>query len=756
MTPPQSPQKPPNQPKTLLGAITQAVQTVQARVDFSKLALKPDAKVPELWVQEAEADKAEVYPLLGDRYLLGRSSKSCDIVVRNPVISQVHLSLTRDSKQRDAAFKIKDENSTNGIYRGKRRVTETTLRHGDIFTLGPPELAASVRVQYVYPPPWYIKTAQYGLYGLTGLTALVALWIGVEWQRFSVRPLPESVQGPVIVLARDGQTPLQPIRNEAHVELEQLSDFSPYLPDAVIASEDSRFYWHLGVDPIGILRALATNVSSGEIREGGSTVTQQLARSIFQEYVGREDSAGRKIREAIVALKLETFYSKDFLMLTYLNRVYLGNGNYGFEDAAQFYFGKSAADLTLSEAATLVGILPAPNSFNPVQDYETAVQLRDRILNRMAAQGKVSQDEAQRARRSRIEINPEAIEELESTIAPYFYGQVFNELETLLGAELAQEGNFIVESSLDPQIQAQAETSLRSAVGNAGLNYGFSQGAIVTLNSSTGEVLALVGGTNYQESQFNRATQALRQPGSTFKVFAYAAALERGISPRQSYSCTPLDWGGQTFEGCRSNAGSMDMYTGLALSENVIALRIAQEVGLENVVSVARRMGIDSELNPVPGLILGQSEVTLLEMTGAFAVFANQGLRNRPHTIGRILDSSDCANLEDLSTCRVIYDYNQDAESNLPVLNPQVVDTVTDLLRGGVQSGTGRGASVGRGEAGKTGTTNDNVDLWFIGYIPRQELVTGVWLGNDDNTPTSGSSAQAAQVWGDYMSQVGR
>jgi len=754
MTPPQSPQKPPNQPKTLLGAITQAVQTVQARVDFSKLALKPDAKVPELWVQEADADKAEVYPLLGDRYLLGRSSKSCDIVVRNPVISQLHLSLTRDSKQRNAAFKIKDENSTNGIYRGKRRVTETTLRHGDIFTLGPPELAAAVRVQYVYPPPWYVQTAQYGLYGLTGLTALVALWIGVEWQRFSVRPLPESVQGPVIVLARDGQTPLQPIRNEAHLELDQISDFSPYLPDAVIASEDSRFNWHLGVDPIGILRALATNVSSGEIREGGSTLTQQLARSIFQEYVGREDSAGRKIREAIVALKLETFYSKDFLMLTYLNRVYLGYGNYGFEDAAQFYFGKSAADLTLSEAATLVGILPAPNSFNPVQDYQTAVELRDRILNRMAAQGKVSQEEAQRARRSRIEINPEAIEELESTIAPYFYGQVFSELETLLGAQLAQEGNFIVESSLDPQIQAQAETSLRSAVENTGLNYGFAQGAIVTLNSDTGEVLALVGGTDYQESQFNRATQALRQPGSTFKVFAYAAALERGFSPGQSYSCAPLDWGGQTFAGCRSGGGSMDMYTGLALSENVTALRIAQEVGLENVISVARRMGVDSELNPVPGLVLGQSEVTLLEMTGAFAIFANQGLRNRPHTIVRILDSSDCASLEDLSTCRVIYDYSQDAESDLPVLNPQVSDTMTTLLRGVVQSGTGRGAAVGRGEAGKTGTTNDNVDLWFIGYVPRQELVTGVWLGNDDNTPTSGSSAQAAQVWGNYMSRI--
>ncbi|HEY9625233.1 MAG TPA: PBP1A family penicillin-binding protein [Crinalium sp.] len=756
MTSPQSPPQPPNQPKTLLGTLTQAVQTVQAKINFSKLVLKPNARVPELWVQDADSPKAETYPLLGDRYLLGRSSKSCDIVVRNPVVSQVHVSIARGRRGRNAPFVIKDENSTNGIYRGKRRLNSLELRHGDVLTLGPPELAAAVRLQYNDPPPLYVKAVQYSLYGFTGVSALVALWVGFQWQRFSVYPLPASVQGPVVVYARDGETPLRTPRNRVHGEMQQLSEFSPYLPKAVIASEDSRYYWHMGVDPIGILRAVVTNVRGGEIREGASTITQQLSRSIFREYVGTEDSAGRKLREAVVSLKLETFYSKDFLLRMYLNRVYLGSGTYGFEDAAQFYFGKSARDLTLSEAATLVGILPAPNRFNPVEDYDTAVELRDRVLNRMAAQGMVSAQEAQRARRSRIDINPAAIQELQSTIAPYFYSEVFAELETLLGEQLAQEGNFIVKSTVDPRIQALAETSLRSTVENTGASSGFSQGAMVTLDSSTGGVLALVGGVDYQESQFNRATQAYRQPGSTFKMFAYTTAIEKGISPSKSYSCSSLEWEGQAFEGCHSGQGSMSMATGLALSENVVALRVAQEVGLSSVIQTARRMGITAKLNPVPGLVLGQSEVTLLELTGAYGVLANNGVKNRPHLITQILDSSDCTDRNNLQTCRVIYDAAKDAQSNVQVLEPQVVQTMTDLLQGVVREGTGRKAFLGLGEAGKTGTNNDNRDLWFVGYIPSRNLVTGIWFGNDDNSPTSGSSGQAAQLWGDYMGQVVR
>jgi penicillin-binding protein 1A len=440
------------------------------------------------------------------------------------------------------------------------------------------------------------------------------------------------------------------------------------------------------------------------------------------------------------------------LLLNYLNRVYLGAGTSGFEDAAQFYFDKSASDLTVSEAATLAGILPAPNSFNPVRDYSTAVKYRNRVINRMAAQGKISNEEAERARRSRIDLSPRAVEELQSTKAPYYYSYVLQELEQLLGEQLAQEGNFIVETALDLDAQAKAEAALRNAVSNEGGASRFSQGALVSFNYRTGGILALVGGTDYNESQFNRVSQALRQPGSTFKIFAYTAALEQGISPGTAFSCAPLDWQGQSFSGCRDGGGSMDMYSGVALSENPVALRVAREVGLGNVADTARRMGIESELDPVPGLVLGQSEATLLEMAGAFSILANEGVRIPPHAITKVLDAGDCSDRKNLSTCRIIYDHGQ--ESGYRVLEAGVANTMTELLRGVVRSGTGRAAAMGQDAAGKTGTTNDNRDLWFIGYLTGGDLLTGIWLGNDDNAPTSGSSGQAAALWGNYMRQV--
>ncbi len=756
MTPP-----PPRPSQTIMGKLTQAVQTVQAKINFSKLKLKPGARVPELWVQDAGAAQAQVYPLLGDRYILGRSSRSSDIVVRNPVVSQVHLSLTRQRQSTSALgalfpppFILKDENSTNGVFRGRRRIRSTLLRHGDVYTLGPPELENAVRIKYHNPPPWYARVWQYGVYGVSGLAALATLTVLIEWQKFSVAPLPNTVQGPVIVYARDGETPLRTPSNRAHREFNRLSDYSSYLPKAVMASEDSRFYWHLGVDPIGVLRALVANIRGGGIREGGSTLTQQLARNLFRSYVGTEDSAARKLREAAVALKLENVYSKDFLLLTYLNRVYLGNDVYGFEDAAQFYFGQSAQQLSLSEAATLAGILPAPNRFNPVRDYEKAIEQRNGVLQRMLELGLINAEEASRARRSRLEINPKAKDELQGTRAPYYYDQVLAELQSLLGEDVAREGNFVVETALDLTVQSKAETSLRNAVETSGARDGFSQGAIVTLDASKGEVIALVGGVDYQQSQFNRATQAWRQPGSTFKVFTYTAALEEGLSPSTAFSCAPLNWQGQYFEGCRSGSGSLDLYAGLAQSENVIALRLAQEVGLQRVIRTARRMGIESELKAVPGLVLGQSEVTVWEITGAFGVLANQGIRNQPHTIRRILDSSDCPDRNNLQTCRVIFTAEDDrAKRQQEVLKPDVANTMTTLLQGVIQSGTGRAAAIGQGAAGKTGTTNDNVDLWFIGYLP-SGLTTGIWLGNDKNDSTSGSSAIAAQLWGDYMRQI--
>jgi len=742
---PPPPNNPP--PKTLLGQVSQLFQ--HTRANFSQLVLKPQTRVPKLLVWNEDSDTPKEYPLLGDRYLLGRSSKASDIVVPNPLVSQVHLSLSRDSRQRRPTFTIQDEKSTNGIYRGKRRLPKLELYHGDVLTLGPPELANGVRVEFWDPPPWYVRGFRWGIYGTSGVMLLAGLFVAIEWTKFQVRPLPYSQNGPVVVYSRDGETPLREPYNTSHVEWKRLTEFGGYLPKAVVASEDSRFNWHFGVDPIGILRALAVNFRGGDIRQGASTISQQVARSLYRDYVGTEDSLGRKVREAIVALKLETFYSKDEILLAYLNRVYLGIDLYGFEDAAQFYFGRSARELSLSEAATLVGMLPAPNNFNPVTNYDLAIESRNLVLGRMQQMGMVSAEEANRARRSVLQVNPKAKEILEGTIAPYFYNYVFVELEELLG-DVANEGNFIIETGLDPRLQTEAETALESGIDRG---TGYEQGAIVTLNSSNGEIIAMTGGEDYSDSQFNRATQALRQPGSTFKIFAYTAALEQGISPGQTYTCAPITWRGQAFRGCERTSGSADLYRGLVQSENSIALRVAQDVGLGSVVRTARKMGIASDLNPVPGLVLGQSEVTLLEMTGAFAVLANQGVYEKPHAIRRIWDSSDCENYNDWRTCRLIYDYEQ-MYNPQQVVEPGVARTMTQMLQGVVSGGTGTSASLGVGEAGKTGTTNDGVDLWFIGYVPQQSIVSGVWLGNDDNSPTYGSSAQAASVWQDYMEEV--
>ena len=744
-------------PKTVLGSITQAFQTVQANVDFSKIPLKPNARVPKLHI-ESDGKHSE-YPLVGEHYLLGRSSKACDIVVRSPIVSQTHLALTRDRSRPGNPFVIRDKGSTNGIYRNKKRLKSLPLRHGDVLTLGPQELADAVTVRYIDPPPAYLNVLRYGLYGATGLTGLIAFWIvGLQWPKISINPLPESVQGPVLITADDGEGGREEVNdlpNISHREKARLSEYSRYLPKAVVASEDTRFYWHVGVDPLGVARAAVTNVAEGEIREGASTLTQQLARNTYRDYVGTADSAARKIREAVVALKLETFYSKDQLMLLYLNRVYLGNNLYGFEDAAQFYFGKSADSLTIAEAATLVGILPAPNAFNPVQDYEAAVQYRNRVIERMVSLNMISAAEGRTARRSVIEISPNARRQLQSIRAPYFYSYIFDELDQVLGSELAREGNFVVETSLNLDTQQAAERSLKSAIETRGAQLGYYQGALVTLNTSTGEIEALVGGADYAESQFNRASQALRQPGSTFKVFAYTSAIEQGIPPGESFSCSEVSWRGLYYPGCGSGSGSLDMYAGLARSENPIALRVAQAAGLDSVVEMAKRLGIESELAAEPGLVLGQSEVTPLEMTGAFGAIANSGVWNRPHGIQKVIDSSDCEDFNAISTCRVIYSFEQSADANVPVLEPWVADTVADMMQGVVQGGTGRAAAIGLGEGGKTGTTNDNVDSWFIGFVPAPySVVTGIWLGNDENEPTSAGSGQAAQLWGEYMGSV--
>lgn len=741
--------KPPSLPKHPLSKlVTQVVQKLgQGRL--SPETLKKGEKVPELHIQDKEGDKPRVYSLIGDRYILGRSSRFCDILITNSFVSQVHCSLRRD-KNDPQYFVLEDEQSTNGIYHNRQRIKHLSLRHGDVIILGPPELAKTAKLAYHSPPPVWRRLISYTLHGTIGLFALISVVIIWESRKYDVTPLPSGVSGPVVVYASNKKIPLNPITQSTHREINRLQDFSPYLSKALIASEDTRFYWHFGVDPYGIVRALVINSKNQGIRQGASTLTQQLARSLFTE-VGWEDTTGRKLREMVVALKLEAVYSKNKILKTYLNQVYLGGNLYGFEDAAQFYFEKSARDLTISEAATLVAMLPAPNLYNPVQDYDTSVQLRNRVITRMADLEMIKPEQADRERRSRIEISPQARKTLSNVIAPYLYSHVFKELRTLLGNELAKEGNFIVETGLDLHLQSKAEKELRNHVKNAGSKYKFSQGAIVTLDTRSGEILALVGGVDYKQSQFNRVTQAKRQPGSIFKVFSYAAAIEQGISPRKVYSCDGLRWMGQRYKPCERSGGNVDMYRGIAQSENAIALRVAQDIGLNRVIEMAQRLGVGSALTRSPGLILGQSEVTVLEMAGAYAIFANQGVWNRPHAIQRILDGGDCLDMNNWQTCRVIYNLNRDQTNRRRVISYQLAQTMTDLLRGVVQRGTGKVASIGLGEAGKTGTTNKAVDLWFVGYVPSQNLVTGVWLGNDDNSPTRGSSSQAAVLWRNYM-----
>jgi membrane peptidoglycan carboxypeptidase len=744
--------------KTLLAQLTQAIQ--RTKVNFTQLALKPNARVPKLLVQDADAPDPDTFPLLGDKYVLGRSSQTCDIVVRNEVVSQVHLSLTRDRKQ-GVTFLLKDEGSTNGIYRGKKRVDRIILKNGDKFTLGPPELKAAVQITYLDPPPLYLKVLRYGLYGTGSILGLLLLAIGAESTKINVNPLPEA-NGPVMVYSEDLAEPLRPAKVGAHQDLANLSDFSPYLPKALIASEDSRFYWHFGIDPWGVGRAVVVGRQKGKITQGASTLTQQVARSLFRSYVGSNDDLPRKLREAVVALKLEANYSKDKLLLTYLNRVFLGDDAHGFEDAAQNYLGKSARDLTLPEAAMLVGILPGPNIFNPcVEDKQgrkgmKATERRNLVLNRMVETGAITPTEAREARRSTLTYRQEACLPSSNTKAPYLYSYVFNELQEILGSETAKEGNFAIETGLDLKMQAKAETALRQNVASAGGTYRFSQGGIVSLDSKTGIVKAMVGGVDYQKSQFNRAVDAKRQPGSTFKLFAYAAAIEGGTSPGKSYSCDPMSWQGRRFPGCGHGAvGAADMYTGFTLSENVIALRVGRAIGLPKVLATAQKMGIRSHLDEVPAVILGQSVVNMLEMTGAYGTIADRGMWHKPRVIKRVYDTSNC-NLKQISTCRVMYDAANDTQSSRRVLSAGIADTLTTMMRGVVTNGTGKNATIGLGEVGKTGTTDDNVDLWFIGFIPDKKILTGVWLGNDNNSPTTGSSAQAAQLWGNYMGSVFR
>ncbi len=489
-----------------------------------------------------------------------------------------------------------------------------------------------------------------------------------------------------------------------------VQEMSPWLPKAVLAIEDRRFYDHFGIDLWGLARALFINLSEGELRQGGSTITQQLAKNLF---LSPERSLKRKIQEAILAIQLERRYSKDQILALYLNRVYLGAGTYGVDAAAERYFGKSARDLTLYESAVIAGLLKAPSRYNPANDAAGADARAKVVLDAMVEADFVTAEAAARAYAGKSEGAPPGYDK-----GHFFADWALTQAAGYLGQV---QRDVVVQTTLDPRLQAIAEKALAEVLAERGPAAKASEGAVVVL-SPKGQVLAMVGGHDYAATQFNRATQALRQPGSAFKLFVFLAGLEAGITPD-----TPVVDGPVTVKGWSPDNyndkyyGNVTLREAFARSMNAVAVKVMQQAGMQKVADAARRLGITTPIPVVPSMALGTSEVTLLELTAAYGVFANQGYGVWPYGIESIKGTEGTT----------LFRKQEEGLSRL--VAPKIVDRMQDLMQAVVGWGTGKRADPGRPAAGKTGTSQDYRDAWFVGYTA--ELVVGVWIGNDDGKP---------------------
>ncbi|MGL5082484.1 MAG: transglycosylase domain-containing protein [Microcoleaceae cyanobacterium] len=515
----------------------------------------------------------------------------------------------------------------------------------------------------------------------------------------------------------------------------------PQMPDLLVqgfvAVEDRRFEQHTGVDYQGVLRAIVSNIVARDVVEGGSTITQQLARIVF---LNQEQSITRKLREALLAQKMERQMSKDEILERYLNLVYLGSGAYGVADAAWVYFSKPVQQLTLSEIATLVGLPPAPSEYSPLVDVEAAQKRRNIVLGRMQEVGLISEEQAISAIGQPLAINPSSPKRL-LVKAPYFTSYIQKELPKYVSPEALEIGGLTVETTVNLEWQDIAQKVVKEAVEIDGAAQGFDQAALVALDPRNGEVKALVGGADFQESEFNRAFQAQRQPGSTFKGLVYATAIAAGFSPYDSYMDEPYRVDGyRPMNYSKKHFGWQSMNTALSNSLNVVAVKVLVDVGFEPTIKMAKSMGIHSKLQPTYALALGAYEVNLLELTNAYGTLAAEGKHTPAHGIRRVINSKG----------EVIY--QADYKPKVAIDKGSAAIT-TWMLEGVIAEGTGRAAHLSdRSAAGKTGTSEDYRDLWFVGYVP--QLVAGIWLGNDDNQPTWGVSETAAYNWRQFMARV--
>jgi penicillin-binding protein 1A len=532
----------------------------------------------------------------------------------------------------------------------------------------------------------------------------------------------------IAILASDGT--LIANRGETGGSTVTIKELPRYLPQAFVSIEDRRFYSHYGIDPIGISRAIMRNVTGGKLSEGGSTLTQQLAKNIF---LTQERTASRKVQEAILALWLERNFSKDQILELYMNRVYFGSGAYGVEAAAQKYFGKSARAVSVAEAAVLGGLVQAPSRLAPNRNPEGAAERAALVISAMVRDGAIKDQDAKVALASPAKSRRMA----GAGSANYAADWIVDVLDDYVGAI---ETDIIVSTSIDPAIQRMAEQALVAELDAKGGKLDVGQGAVVAM-SPDGAIRAMVGGRNYTESQFNRAVAAKRQPGSAFKPFVYLTSLNRGYTPDSPLLDGPINIKGWKPENyTREYFGEVPMQKALAMSLNTPVVRLIQEVGARSVVRTAQALGVSSPLQALPSLALGTSEVTPLEMTAAYAAFANGGTAVIPHAILQVKTTSG----------KVIYTRtNRDLGR---AMTTEQAGQMNQMLRETLVSGTARKAELpGWPAAGKTGTTQDHRDAWFVGYTGH--LVTGVWVGNDDGEEMKKvtGSGLPAEIWQRFM-----
>jgi penicillin-binding protein 1A len=555
----------------------------------------------------------------------------------------------------------------------------------------------------------------------------VVVWVGAHLPAIQALEIPK--RPPTIeIVGFDGS--VLATRGEMAGANVSLKDLPPYLPKAFIAIEDRRFYSHYGVDPLGIARAAVANILHRGVSQGGSTLTQQLAKNLF---LTQERTLQRKLQEAELALWLERKHSKSEILELYLNRVYFGSGAYGVEAAAQRYFGKSAKNVTLAEAAMLAGLVKSPSRLAPNRNPEGAEQRAKTVLSAMADAKFITDAQAQAS----IGHPSYNVKPAGAGTINYVADWIGEVLDDLIGQV---DHNIVVETSIDPKLQSVAEAAVIDELAAKSVKFNVSQGALVAMTPD-GAVRAMVGGRNYAESQYNRAVTAKRQPGSAFKPFVYLTAIEAGLTPETIRQDAPLNvrgWAPENYS--HEYFGAVTLTQALAMSLNTVAVRLGLEVGAKNVVRTAHRLGISSKLEANASIALGTSEVSLTELVGAYVPFANGGMGVSPHVVTKIRTAEG----------KVLYARAPDQFGQ--VVEPRHVAMMNTMMQETLLSGTARKAEIpGWMAAGKTGTSQDFRDAWFIGYTAN--LVTGVWLGNDDNSPTRKTTGGGlpVEVWTRFM-----